>query len=232
MPILFLFQSSRGWETRGAILSRPFYEQGQALILMFDLTARCTYKNLGNWHRDFLAQQVPRTRIPTVVCGNKSDIPDRKVQRNQITYPRKKRLPYYDISAKSYHNIQKPFLCLARQLLGDDNLQFVTLHSLANLCRKVVLSNLPSNDKIINILITSYCLDEDYMLQACLMTIKRNEMRNDPNLEDGFDELGMLYPGLLELVEEYCDQEDDDDDDYRVMYHEGGVVLHDGVGDV
>jgi GTP-binding nuclear protein Ran len=38
---------------------------------------------------------------------------------------------YYDISAKSNYNFEKPFLWLARKLLGDPNLEFVAAPALA-----------------------------------------------------------------------------------------------------
>ena len=38
---------------------------------------------------------------------------------------------YYDISAKSNYNFEKPFLWLARKLTGDANLEFVEMPALA-----------------------------------------------------------------------------------------------------
>lgn len=38
---------------------------------------------------------------------------------------------YYDISAKSNYNFEKPFLWLARKLIGDPNLEFVEMPALA-----------------------------------------------------------------------------------------------------
>lgn len=60
-----------------------------------------------------------------VLVGNKVDIKERQVKPKMITFHRKKNLQYYDISAKSNYNFEKPFLFLARKLLGDNNLQFV-----------------------------------------------------------------------------------------------------------
>ncbi len=40
-------------------------------------------------------------------------------------------MQYYDISAKSNYNFEKPFLWLARKLLGDPNLEFVAMPALA-----------------------------------------------------------------------------------------------------
>lgn len=59
------------------------------------------------------------------VCGGTSkinslkvEIKDRKVKAKQITFHRKKNLQYYDISAKSNYNFEKPFLWLAKKLVG------------------------------------------------------------------------------------------------------------------
>eukprot|EP00559_Dactyliosolen_fragilissimus_P004043 CAMPEP_0184859488 /NCGR_PEP_ID=MMETSP0580-20130426/4471_1 /TAXON_ID=1118495 /ORGANISM="Dactyliosolen fragilissimus" /LENGTH=129 /DNA_ID=CAMNT_0027356129 /DNA_START=653 /DNA_END=1042 /DNA_ORIENTATION=+ len=89
---------------------------------MFDVTSRITYKNVPNWHRDLTRVCE---NIPIVLCGNKVEIKDRKVKAKQITFHRKKNLQYYDISAKSNYNFEKPFLWLAKKLAGDSQLHFV-----------------------------------------------------------------------------------------------------------
>ena len=89
---------------------------------MFDVTSRITYKNVPNWHRDLTRVCE---NIPIVLTGNKVEIKDRKVKAKQITFHRKKNLQYYDISAKSNYNFEKPFLWLARKLSGDNTLHFV-----------------------------------------------------------------------------------------------------------
>ena len=89
---------------------------------MFDVTSRITYKNVPNWHRDLTRVCE---NIPIVLTGNKVEIKDRKVKAKQITFHRKKNLQYYDISAKSNYNFEKPFLWLARKLAGDNQLHFV-----------------------------------------------------------------------------------------------------------
>lgn len=60
--------------------------------------------------------------IPIVLCGNKVDVKERKVKAKTITFHRKKNLQYYDISAKSNYNFEKPFLWLARKLVGNPSL--------------------------------------------------------------------------------------------------------------
>lgn len=71
---------------------------GQCAIIMFDVTARVTYKNVPNWHRDLVRVCE---NIPIVLCGNKVDVKDRKVKAKTITFHRKKNLQViYFISKK------------------------------------------------------------------------------------------------------------------------------------
>ena len=53
--------------------------------------------------------------IPIVLVGNKCD-KDRAVKTKTIVFHRKKNIQYFDISAKSNYNYEKPFLHLAREL--------------------------------------------------------------------------------------------------------------------
>jgi GTP-binding nuclear protein Ran len=58
-------------------------------------------------------------------------VKERKVKAKTITFHRKKNLQYYDISAKSNYNFEKPFLWLARKLAGNPQLEFVAAPALA-----------------------------------------------------------------------------------------------------
>ncbi|KAL2915209.1 GTP-binding nuclear protein gsp1/Ran [Polyrhizophydium stewartii] len=120
-------RSLQGQEKFGG-LRDGYYIQGQCAIIMFDVTSRITYKNVPNWHRDLVRVCE---NIPIVLCGNKVDIKERKVKAKAITFHRKKNLQYYDISAKSNYNFEKPFLWLARKLIGNPNLDFVAAPALA-----------------------------------------------------------------------------------------------------
>ncbi|GAB4836846.1 serine/threonine protein kinase Ran1 [Ancistrocladus abbreviatus] len=57
--------------------------------------------------------------IPIVLCGNKVDVTNRQVEAKEVTFHRKKNLPYCEISAKSNYNFEKPFLLLARKIAGQ-----------------------------------------------------------------------------------------------------------------
>ncbi|KAJ6995036.1 GTP-binding nuclear protein Ran-3 [Populus alba x Populus x berolinensis] len=120
------------WDTAGQEkfggLRDGYYIHGQCAIIMFDVTARLTYKNVPTWHRDLCRVCE---NIPIVLCGNKVDVKNRQVKAKQVTFHRKKNLQYYEISAKSNYNFEKPFLYLARKLAGDPNLHFVESPALA-----------------------------------------------------------------------------------------------------
>ena len=53
------------------------------------------------------------------------------MKAKQITFHRKKNLAYYDISAKSNYNFEKPFLYLTRKLTGDSTLEFAEAPAMA-----------------------------------------------------------------------------------------------------
>ncbi len=89
---------------------------------MFDVTARVTYKSVPHWYKDLI--RVCEL-IPIVLCGNKVDCKDRKVKPKDIHFHRRKNLQYYDISAKSNYNFEKPFLYIARKLTGNPQCNFV-----------------------------------------------------------------------------------------------------------
>lgn len=86
---------------------------------MFDVCSRITYSNVPKWYKDLTRVCE---NIPIVLVGNKVDVKDRKVKAKQITFHRKKNLQYYDISAKSNYQFEKPFVWLLRRLVNDPNL--------------------------------------------------------------------------------------------------------------
>jgi len=126
------FHTTRGlicfscWDTAGqekfGCLRDGYYIQADCAIIMFDVTSRDSYKNVANWYRDVVRVCE---RIPIVLVGNKVDVAERQVKAKMITFHRKKNLQYYDVSAKSNYNFEKPFLYLAKRLSGDPNLALV-----------------------------------------------------------------------------------------------------------
>jgi len=120
-PLVFNVWDTAGQEKFGG-LRDGYYISGQSAVIMFDVTSRITYKNVPNWHRDIVRVCE---NIPIVLVGNKVDVKDRQVKAKNIQFHRKRNLQYYDLSARSNYNFEKPFLWLARRLSGQPNLNFV-----------------------------------------------------------------------------------------------------------
>merc|ERR1712045_756709 len=120
------------WDTAGQEklggLRDGYYIGGHCGIIMFDVCSRITYANVPKWYKDLT--RVCET-IPIVLVGNKVDVRDRKVKAKQITFHRKKNLQYYDISAKSNYQFEKPFVWLLRRMVNDGNLTLVEAPLLA-----------------------------------------------------------------------------------------------------
>jgi GTP-binding nuclear protein Ran len=119
--VIFSCWDTAGQEKFGG-LRDGYYIGGHSAIIMFDVTSRITYKSVPHWHKDLVRVCE---NIPIVLCGNKVDCKDRKVKPKDIYFHRKKNLQYYDISAKSHYNFEKPFIYIARKLTGDPNCSFV-----------------------------------------------------------------------------------------------------------
>ena len=127
-----IFCTSRGkirfqvWDTAGqeklSALRDGYYIGAHCAIIMFDVCNRITYKNVNTWYK---ALTRVCDKIPIVLVGNKVDVEDRKVKAKQILFPRKHGIQYYDISAKSNYQFEKPFLWILRKLIGDPNLTLI-----------------------------------------------------------------------------------------------------------
>jgi len=118
-PVDFNLWDTAGQEKFGG-LRDGYYIGSNAAILMFDCTSRITYKSIPSWHKDLIRVCE---NIPIVLVGNKVDVKDRKVKPKDITFHRRVNIQYYDVSAKSNYNFEKPFLYLIRKLAGNMSIQ-------------------------------------------------------------------------------------------------------------
>jgi GTP-binding nuclear protein Ran len=118
-PIKFNIWDTAGQEKLGG-LREGYYIGGQCGIIMFDVCSRITYKNVAKWFKDLTRICCGQNGkgIPIVLVGNKVDVKDRKVKAEQITFHRRRGLPYFDVSAKSNYQFDKPFIWLLRRLTG------------------------------------------------------------------------------------------------------------------
>lgn len=109
------------WDTAGQEkfggLRDGYYINADACIVFGDVTSRVTFENMKQWVTD--VKRV-RPNCIFVYVGNKCDINNRRV-----TGMKNMSITYFDISAKSNYQFEKPFEYLAQQLLKDDNIRFI-----------------------------------------------------------------------------------------------------------
>jgi GTP-binding nuclear protein Ran len=111
-PVTLHLSEWSGQEKFNALRPDP---EVHGVIVMFDVTSRTSYRNARVW-----AQRAREDETPLVLCGNKVDAQERKVKPAEITLQRDLACQYYDLSAKSNYNFEKPFLYLIRRVLGED----------------------------------------------------------------------------------------------------------------
>ena len=118
--LLFNIWDTAGQERFGG-LREGYFLEADCAIIMFDVTSQATYRSVAMWHRD-LVRVCPN--IPIVLVGNKIDVRERRVPVKRVTFHKKNNMRYFEISAKNQYHFELPFLSLARQLYGDQNLYF------------------------------------------------------------------------------------------------------------
>lgn len=110
-------------------LKDGYYVNADGMIAMFDVTSKHSFSEIVEsdcWTSVFLQN------IPHILVGNKVDVKERKVSARKISRhllnPAAadwvKKVKYFDVSARSNYNFEKPWLELARKLTGDQNLVF------------------------------------------------------------------------------------------------------------
>lgn len=115
------------WDTAGQEklggLRDGYYIEADCAIIMFDVCSRVTYTHVAKWYKDLV--RICGENIPIVLVGNKVDEKNRKVKAKQILFARKVGIQYFDVSAKSNYQFEKPFLWILKKLTGDPNLALV-----------------------------------------------------------------------------------------------------------
>ncbi len=93
------------------------FDGTKCAIVMFDLTSKVTFKNVKPW---VAAARKSNPYIPIILCGNKCDIADRKVNQEDITamVARLNLMSYYDVSAKNAYQFMNPLLDFVSYFYG------------------------------------------------------------------------------------------------------------------
>lgn len=120
-PVVLRVWDVAGQETLEG-LGSGYYVNADCAIVMFDVTNRISYEDARQRLQDLKSVCGD---IPIVLVANKVDAENRQLKPSQIVLHRQLGLQYYEVSAKSGYNFEKPFLWLIRKLLDDAQLSLV-----------------------------------------------------------------------------------------------------------
>ncbi|GFP88587.1 GTP-binding nuclear protein Ran-2, partial [Phtheirospermum japonicum] len=108
------------WDTAGQEkfggLRDVYYIRGNCAIIMFDVTARVTYKNVPTWYRDLCRVC---DNIPIVLCGNKIDIKNRQMKAKQVTFQERRIFSTLRSQRKATTIMRSLFCILPENLFGS-----------------------------------------------------------------------------------------------------------------
>ncbi|XP_072542807.1 ras-related protein Rab-9A isoform X2 [Salminus brasiliensis] len=116
------------WDTAGQerfrSLRTPFYRGSDCCLLTFSVDDGQSFRNLANWKKEFVyyADVKDPDAFPFVVLGNKVDVSERQVSRDEaLQWCRDNGdYAYYETSAKDATNVSAAFEEAVRRVLATE----------------------------------------------------------------------------------------------------------------
>ena len=113
------------WDTAGQerfkSLRTPFYRGADCCLLVYGVDDLQSFKNLGMWKKEFLyyTDVQNASSFPFVVLGNKVDIQDRQVSKEdaQNWCATNGLIPHWETSAKDATNVESAFTAAVQRLV-------------------------------------------------------------------------------------------------------------------
>ena len=107
------------WDTAGQerfrTITQSYYRSADAIVLVYDIGAIQTYKNLQEWLTE--VDRYAGAAVHKILIGNKSDRTDREVSHELgDKFADQYGMPFLETSAKTANNIEELFLRLAKNL--------------------------------------------------------------------------------------------------------------------
>ncbi|XP_058713904.1 ras-related protein Rab-18-B-like [Poecile atricapillus] len=114
------------WDTAGQerfrTLTPSFYRGAQGVVLVYDVTRKDTFTGLGSWLSE-LEMHTTNSSTVKMLVGNKTDKPDREVERKEgLQLARKHSLLFIETSAKTQDGVQHAFEELVIKILQTPDL--------------------------------------------------------------------------------------------------------------
>lgn len=115
------------WDTSGQesfrSITRSFYRRADAVILVFDLTARHTFEHCVHWLEEI--RQNSSTDVLIFLAGNQLDLIEQGLETPDVSHDEASDLVtknslcgYLETSAKSGNNVEQLFFNIAKELIA------------------------------------------------------------------------------------------------------------------
>lgn len=109
------------WDTAGQERFRTvissYFRGGHGILLLYDITEKESFKNLGNWLIEIEKNASPE--ILKILIGNKSDLEEQRTvsKKEGEDFANSYALKFMETSAKNNTNVKEAFELLARELI-------------------------------------------------------------------------------------------------------------------
>ena len=118
------------WDTAGQeryrSLTKMFYKEASAAIMVYDITRKQTFDEIKNYWAEEINNNAPNNIIK-ILCANKSDLIDNEtVDENESrAFAQEIGATFHQTSAKNSYGINEMFLDVAKKYTGDENIKIV-----------------------------------------------------------------------------------------------------------
>ncbi|XP_066423027.1 ras-related protein Rab-18-B-like [Molothrus aeneus] len=114
------------WDTAGQerfrTVTPSYYRGAQGVVLVYDVTRKATFTGLGRWLNELEMHTTSSSTVKMLV-GNKTDKPDREVERKEgLQLARKHSLLFIETSAKTQDGVHHAFEELVIKILQTPDL--------------------------------------------------------------------------------------------------------------
>ncbi|KAM0882305.1 hypothetical protein ACQ4PT_032410 [Festuca glaucescens] len=103
------------WDTAGQeafrSITRSYYRSAVAALLVYDITRRQTFTQLGSWLEEVRQGADGNNNVTIMLVGNKTDLSHKRVVSTEEgeQFARENGLAFIETSAKTRHNVDQAF---------------------------------------------------------------------------------------------------------------------------
>ncbi len=114
------------WDTAGQekyrAITRNLFLKVQGFLLVYDITNKDSYNNLGLWIK--LIRDECGSHVPIIIVGNKNDLEEERAvtKAEALDFAKEEKTDYIETSSKSGENIAKAINLLAEKVLESSEL--------------------------------------------------------------------------------------------------------------